>query len=380
MQGYSEIMPKLIENIYKSIYSMKIEQQYFDLVKEDKNNSLKDQTKDTLYKQGFVLVKKVLRSFYHSPKELMESVSNISISDLESFKGSFLNSVRVQGLFLGNLLNTTAQNTIINMKSSMNLSNENFLLNSFKENITNINGKNLVHRTINQNDKDNNNLAMNYYQLGLHSLENYTKLWLLENTLNNEAFSYLRSELQLGYIAFGSLSSSAHVDGFVYIVQGVEKTPDVFDKHIEELTFRLEEKLKNMTKEEFQGLKASALASLREREKSLEERTETFWDELRNDLNEFGKKERMAFYVEQFTQEQLLSFYKQFFGKVAGKLSIQVYNQQLANNETKKVLEDYPLLKENTTYSGKNETLIQNFEELMKLDRYPAPNVNPQFP
>ena len=48
-------------------------------------------------------------------------------------------------------------------------------------------------------------------------------LWLLENFLNNEAFNFLRSKLNLGYIAFGGAISWERVEGMLFVIQGVVK-------------------------------------------------------------------------------------------------------------------------------------------------------------
>ena len=65
---------------------------------------------------------------------------------------------------------------------------------------------------------DLNSATVNYYQQGEISIKSLLFMELLENFLNSHIFTALRTEKELGYVAFASRISHACVDGFIVSV------------------------------------------------------------------------------------------------------------------------------------------------------------------
>lgn len=49
-------------------------------------------------------------------------------------------------------------------------------------------------RTFNQDKTDSNHACYNYYQIGKRNLKDYAVMNYIENTLSNDAFTYLRDQ------------------------------------------------------------------------------------------------------------------------------------------------------------------------------------------
>ena len=58
-------------------------------------------------------------------------------------------------------------------------------------------------------------MTINYYQIGERTLENYVYMKFLVNLLNAHVYNYLRTERDLGYVAFAYYISHSCVDGVI---------------------------------------------------------------------------------------------------------------------------------------------------------------------
>lgn len=75
----------------------------------------------------------------------------------------------------------------------------------------------------------------------------------IENTLSNDAFSYLRDQQHLGYIANSGITTMHKVDAIYFYVQGSTKDPGVMDEKIEEFIKILREKYEAMDEKDYPG-------------------------------------------------------------------------------------------------------------------------------
>lgn len=76
----------------------------------------------------------------------------------------------------------------------------------------------VIYRIINSNKKDTNHAIINYYQIGEKSIRNQLLLNSFINTLHSQAFLYLRTQQQLGYIAMGQTKVVNNQLGVVVMV------------------------------------------------------------------------------------------------------------------------------------------------------------------
>lgn len=115
-----------------------------------------------------------------------------------------------------------------------------------------------MYRDLLQGNNENlNSATLNYYQQGIHTAEGLTKMLVLENILNTHVFTYLRTERQLGYVAFAKIVRHGCVDGFVIAVEGSKEAPHNVDKIIDDALEDFETKLKKLSDTEFNNIKDS---------------------------------------------------------------------------------------------------------------------------
>jgi insulysin len=82
---------------------------------------------------------------------------------------------------------------------------------------------------------------------------------MLKKVFRNRAFKFLRTEMQLGYIASAGFLPIGCVDGAFIVVQGTVESPYVVNEKIEEFITQFEKELRNMDEEDLQIIKEGAV-------------------------------------------------------------------------------------------------------------------------
>ena len=115
---------------------------------------------------------------------------------------------------------------------------------------------------------------------------------MIENTLNNEAFNFLRTEHELGYVALASIISAEQIDGIIIAVQGSAKTPPEMDYFIEQFLFKITKYFKNIGDQEFEMIKQGCLSVMTEKEKQLEDLSNLYFEEIKSQSYDFERKNK----------------------------------------------------------------------------------------
>ena len=208
-----------------------------------------------------------------------------------------------------------------------------------------------IYREISTQRSSEESCTTNYYQVRHPRLQELAALEFLNMNLAVEAFSYLRSERQLGYIVKsrvfeGYLSTT----GLVLIVQGSRVDPIEMDKEIEGFLRLFHAQLLNITDEEFIKMKDSLTESLSQKDDSLSERGERYFAAIKKKTYEFKKKEKIQQYMESLQKSDVINLFERIFINERSKLSIQIFRSsnstalELGNQEDR-VFVNYEELK-----------------------------------
>lgn len=151
---------------------------------------------------------------------------------------------------------------------------------------------------------------------------------LVQSIIGKQAFSFLRTEHQLGYSVYTSYISFESTDGIYVCIQGSAKTPNEMDQKIELFLQNFMEYLKNKNEQEFKSAVSNAMNQLRYRDSSLDIKLNKFWKDLVSQKGSFNKQQLYLDTLSKLTKEDFLEYFQKYLLNEPRKLSLQIYSQQ----------------------------------------------------
>ncbi|XP_060627682.2 nardilysin-like isoform X1 [Anolis sagrei] len=177
-----------------------------------------------------------------------------------------------------------------------------------------------------------------YYQTGAKNLRDYALTELLVMHMEEPCFDFLRTKNTLGYQVYPSTRNTSGILGFSVTVttQATKYNTELVDRKIEEFMVLFEEKLRNLSEEEFLA-QTSALIKLKQTDDShLGEEVDRNWNEVVTRQYLFDRLAREIVALKSFTRAHLLNWFLMHRGKHKRVLSTHVvgYGKQEGDVET----------------------------------------------
>ncbi|XP_039184813.1 nardilysin-like [Crotalus tigris] len=325
VKGFNHKLPLLFHLIINNLSDLKITPSNFQIITEQ----LKRSYFNYLIKADTLARDIRLSILEHGRWSLIEKyqtlINGISIESLTKFVGAFKSNLWVEGLVQGN-----------------------FTKNESKEFMNYISGKLQFHPLIHPcpiqfrvmelpnthilckvkslHIGDANTDVTVYYQTGAKKLKDYTLTELLVMHMEEPCFDFLRTKNTLGYHVYPATRNTSGILGFSVTVttQATKYNSEYVDKKIEEFFVHFEEKLQNLSEEEFLT-QVSALIKLKRTDDShLGEEVDRNWNEVITQQYVFDRLAREIVALKSLTRAQLIDWFLHFRRKHRRVLSIHV--------------------------------------------------------
>lgn len=364
------LMPK-----YQAIYDfnslvLKYNTKLEDIIKFLENSDLK--TFNEFYFENFKNKKEYnFNKFYNSSNNMFEN-----------------NDLKFKTFFYGNYDNSTAikiYNNIINKFFSFEKNNFNLhLQNIEKINLQNsqnsnylpeinnlhadLSGYNIFRRQLYDNH-NHDHAILNFYQIGSANYTNLLYINIIKKVVGYIYFTELRIKEQLGYSCKGGVLNRDNILYFVISVQGSRITPDEIDQKIENVIFKMREKVSKVNHKKLKKIKQSVINWMGKKDLNLKSRAFRIWDVLNSEINSQNFNIRDDFRKFIITKEKLLNkknilyFFDNVFTKNLRKLSIQEFSKNVLIKQ--KRIRDFKIMRGNGTL--KYEPLIIENDEYFKI-------------
>ena len=183
-------------------------------------------------------------------------------------------------------------------------------------------------------------LEKNVGFLRLYQIENGDStagiLKFLGTWLGDEYFEELRTQQQLGY-AVGAYQRKINftVNYFSFLIQSDVKSSHYCVERTLLFIAQYYQKLKDMSPENFEQIRAGTIAGLREPIKTLGELAANHSEEIRHRQYKFDRNEWVATKVEKITKEEVLLFYEEYFIANPRCLELHQYSHPLKDESIK---------------------------------------------
>ncbi|XP_057998881.1 insulin-degrading enzyme-like 1, peroxisomal [Hevea brasiliensis] len=149
------------------------------------------------------------------------------------------------------------------------------------------------------------------------------KLQLFTLIAKQAAFHQLRTVEQLGYITYLTRRNDYGIHGVQFVVQSTVKDPGYIDLRVEAFLKLFENKIYEMTDEEFKSNVKALIDMKLEKHKNLWEESGFYWHEIVIGTFKFDRKECEVAALEELTKQEFIDFFNEYIRIGASKEDIE---------------------------------------------------------
>jgi secreted Zn-dependent insulinase-like peptidase len=240
-----------------------------------------------------------------SPEQLSAAMAHVSLADLKAFLPGLFSQLDIEVFVHGNL--TAAEASALGQdiagrvfrraKPGPEVEREVALLSPGRRYL----------RSLDSTHDDSAVLV--YYQAPDDRIETAAGFLLLEQVIKSPFFDTLRTQEQFGYVVSAQSTSALRLPGLDFVVQSPAKGTAVIAGRIDRFVHEFRERLAGMTDEAFDSYRQGLLTVLREKDTSLERRSQRLQASLALGDYGFDRRERLIAAVEATKKSDVLALY-----------------------------------------------------------------------
>ncbi|EOY09245.1 Insulinase (Peptidase family M16) family protein [Theobroma cacao] len=335
--GYNDKLNILLETVVDKIANFEVKRDRFAIIKEMMTKGIYNFKYEKPSQLAIEYRSLILRDIKWPWKEKLDVLPNLEVEDLVKFTPIMFSSAFLECFIAGNMERDEAISIIQHVESiffegsnpkcqplfpSLHLTNE---VVKFGR------GVSYLYSVQGLNPSNENSALLHYIQVHRDDFILNVKLQLFCLIAKEPAYHQLCSIEQLGYINnfYGRYDFGIH--GVEFLIQSTMKSPRDIDLSIEAFLEMFENKIYEMTNDEFKG-NVNALIDMKlETHKNLWEESLFYWQEIMNGTLKFDRKEAEVEALRQVTQQEFIDFFNEYI-KVGSHrkktLSVRVYGKK----------------------------------------------------
>lgn len=315
---------------------MKINQQQFELIKDEMKNQIKSQMNLVPVLRAYVNFFTIILRDFVNYDTIIKTLDNLKLSDFNNFIKNLFSKVNLKIFIHGTMTKKSAKTLSKDItklfKGSKQISKK---AKKYMNQHADLSGYFIFREHLNKS-YNINHAVLNFYQIGQETIPNIIKANLVKALCGYIYFTELRIKEQLGYTAKGKVFSEGNVIYYMIMVQGSTKTPDFMDLRIENLLKLMRERIKNTDKKKFEKMKRAIARKLGKRDRNIKLRTFRLWNEIVLNRYYFNMKKLAKKFVKKITLKDVLSFFDTMVTRDLKKLSVQEFSKNVKKLPTNK--------------------------------------------
>ncbi len=298
--GYEDKQLVLLEEVMKRLVSLDIDPARFDVLKQELVRDLLNSKRERPYLQSYQRVQDELLSTSWTADEMLAPVNAMTREGLMQWRDELLDRVSVQALIIGNVNSADATALEALLRKHLSLGDVDIA----ETEVATVQGANSIPLDIDHDDA----AMVLYVQAEGESLEERATMALLQHLVAPGYFATLRTDQQLGYVVAAANTTLRDVGGISFIVQSPVAGPDILRDRTLDYMAAEEQRLGEMTEEEFGANKGGLIAKLTQRDKGLGQRAKRYWSDLDREITTFDAREQLAKAVSGLSLEDILAY------------------------------------------------------------------------
>lgn len=307
LAGWRDRQPEVMDTLLHQLQAGEIKADSFNRIKQRTTDMLRNEEHGMLFRQLVSQsMRRLMTPHWDTPQE-MAALKDLTLQDLVDYRQQWLKELHIQGIVVGNVDEATARKTadVINtqLKPLLPLSQD------IKPQTLALKGTLPTFRP--QTDQKDSAI-FRYTQASSDSPTEAARYMVLGQLLNQPFFTQLRTREQLGYVATARDNSILQVPGIMYVLQSPTRDSKVLFERVEAWENQFDHTIKTLTPQQLQGYKEALVASLRERDSSLDDLADRVWTQVLFGWTRFDRREVLIKAVQQVSVKDIQSTWHSF--------------------------------------------------------------------
>ena len=354
INGYSDNQSALLKRILSTIVDLSIDKEKFNILRERQIRELQNNRRGSAYRQAISEFYLALLIPNYSDEERIQALRGINMDDLIDFSKQLLEKVNIVALSHGNVNRQHTKQLGAMLAST--LLDPDVASDVRKSDVVVLPDQGPFVRDVELKHEDS---AIAVYIQGKNrSVAEKARFSLLAQIIQTPFFSELRSVQKTGYVVFSYYIPLNEVPGLMFVIQSPDTAPDEIRTRIDEFLNEFHTWLAALSDKEYDAYREGLVGLLLEKDKTLQERSERYWQAIDRKDHTFELHEQVADYIENLDRKQFQEFVSNILiDRHDRRLIVQGYGQRHSISAKKAKATDYKI------------TDVDKFKS--KLERFP---------
>ena len=257
--GYSERIGDLIKLVTKNLTNINIDEQKFKNIKEAMVRGLKNKKLNQAYQRGGYYNWLMMLEHQYTDEEKLEALSPLTLDDIKSFARTLYEKVYVTGVIHGNWTDEQAKESVSVLLSSLN-SQSLPKRERYEQMVEVLSPGERIQ--FSKEVEDNNNSLSYTIQVGEKDLPLMAKVSILASIVENDFYTQMRTNQQLGYIVWSFQQRTEKRMFFRFLIQSSTHGPFEMSKRVRLWLKTTEKMFADLSDEEFEKHRQAKIIAL----------------------------------------------------------------------------------------------------------------------
>ncbi|WP_461535531.1 insulinase family protein [Spongorhabdus nitratireducens] len=307
LSGYNDKQGELLAAIIKAIKEFRVNPAQFQQEKNKTLKNLNNRKFSPPYRQVMARMQQTLFDRSYTEPTLIAAAESVTVEQLQQYAATFFQGVNIEAFFHGNLLPEDVNRMTATITKGLDWTPAP----RYDDHITLLGllPKQMMQQEMAVDHDDS--VLMRYYQSNKKDLQTRARYALLGKMLGTPFFNQLRTEQQLGYVAFASNYLIDNQPGLVFMIQSPVLGPDGLGKRVDEFVLKQRKAVVDLTKAELDEYKQGLIGSLLKKDANLGERSARLWGDVLDTEHDFRLRQELSEAINKVSAAELLEAYDQ---------------------------------------------------------------------
>ncbi|WP_198343016.1 insulinase family protein [Oleiphilus messinensis] len=311
ISGYPQRQANLLTKILSALQYTHLSAARFEIKKDEIRRALENSTKQKPYEQTSGQIRDLLVAPGWTDEERLASLGKISWSDMTEFRAKLLEKLDLVTLAHGNI--TRTQTLALNALVDSFLAKPAQFVPVPRGTVLKLNPQDRFSKALAIDHPDSSYTL--YLQGREKSYREMAAYSLAAQLLSTGYYEQMRTEKQFGYIVFSAPIPLLEVPGIAFIIQSPKASPEIL--HTETLAYlsKQVDALTAMPDEQFERHKQALISRIKEKETTLQQRSNRFWSEIDRNNEGFNTQDQLVSAIQGLDKPAML----ELLGKQLGE-------------------------------------------------------------
>jgi len=306
VSGISENQPKLLEKLLYRLKHHHINQENFNLFKQQLIKHWQNSDKSKSISQLFSTLSSIMQPNNPCSDELAIALNNITFSQYQTFSKQLFKETTLEVLIHGNWLIEHANKIVTNIKQAFSKSYSS--INSVQCPVIDITGENTLVLPLTIPEHDHATVV--YTPLPTRDDNLVALTMVTSHLLSPLFFQEMRTEKQYGYLVGVGYVPINRYPGIAFYIQSPHTDAIALTKAIDDFIIDSLDMLKDLTDENWSHLINGLAGQLQEKDNNLRIKSQRFWAAICNKDLQFSHKDQLVSAILSLDFEQVKNFIK----------------------------------------------------------------------